>query len=194
MFQRVEFVRFPYANFDEGFIMVSNPDILDSVSLAADAIVTNGEFRRWLIQQTKFSKHALNAISLSECQKKNRSGNAKNWWQDYWIVSNECSCKKCDGRPTDFLCIFKTPDDFRFAIHAKIVSDYSNLTVEMAEGYRQRAECWKGQSNPPDTIVPHHEATTMLICRKDYAPKGPGVMTCFDSVLYIEDIASKLAI
>ncbi len=174
--------------------MVNNPNILECVSLAADAIVANGEFRKWLIQQTKFSEHALNANSLSECQKKKRAANAKNWWQDYWIVSDKCSCRECDGRPTDFLCVFEVDDDFKFAIHAKIVRDHSNVTVEMTEGYRQRAECWKGRSNTPDTIVPHHEATTMLICRKDYAPKSPSVKTCFDSVLYIEDIASKLVI
>lgn len=193
MFQRVEFVRFPYASFDEVFIMVSNPDILDGVSLAADAIVTNGEFRRWLIQQTKFSKHAVNAISLSECQKKSRSPNAKNWWQDYWIVSNECSCKKCDGRPTDFLCIFKTPDDFRFAIHAKIVRDHSNLTLKMAQGYRQRAECWKSSSKTADTIVAHNEATTLLISRKGYTPKDPSVTANFERFVHIEDIMAELA-
>ncbi|MDF1732874.1 MAG: hypothetical protein P1U49_15305 [Minwuia sp.] len=182
----------PYADIDEGFVMVNKPDILECVSLAADAIVANGEFRKWLIQQTNFSEHAPNATSLSECQKKTRASNAKNWWQDYWILSESCSCQKCDGRPTDFFCVFETPHDFRFAIHAKIVRDHSNLTVEMAGGYRQRAECWKDQSNTPSTIVPHNEATTILICRKDYSPKGPSVMTYFDRVLYIEDIVAKL--
>lgn len=155
--------------------------------LVAGAIEKNSEFKTWFLQQTPFAKYAQAASVLNKCQKEKRTDSATNWWRYHFVEKGNCFCGNCGGGPTDFLCIFQTTADFRFALHIKVAA--SSGESDFAKAYKLRANCWKGRDTmTPEAIVPHDDAATMLWCKQSEPLKTSN----FDSALSFCEIVTKI--
>jgi hypothetical protein len=127
----------------------------------ADALAENAQFRRWLLSRTKFHDVALEARLLHEEIISRRSRGTKYWWRSHY--SEVCRCVGCRGQETDLLAIFETSSGDRFALHVEVKhpGDRFDDKKEQAAAYPVRARCWV--NNPPKSVLPHRDATTMVL-------------------------------
>jgi hypothetical protein len=127
----------------------------------ASALVTDAAFRAWVIAQTVFASFASDARLLHEEMKQRRSAISQNWWRSHFTES--CRCAGCSGKETDLLAIFETATGFRFALHIEVKHPADKFKSDgiQSRGYPIRASCWA--ANPPQNVVRHHQATTVLL-------------------------------
>lgn len=155
----------------------------------ADALVNDGAFRRWVLQQTKFASDADGAEVLHEQMRARRSSASATWWRSHFTEA--CRCPGCSGQETDLLAIFGRQSGNAFALHCEVKQPTDNFPVgkDQAASYLLRARCWIGK--PPKAIVPHADAQTLLLCSKhrlsDYAPDA----SKFNVVMTFEDIGER---
>ncbi len=155
----------------------------------ADGLIQDLNFRIWLIEQTRFAKFSKNANLLNSEQKAKRSRKARNWWASYWVSHSGCACLQCGERETDLLAIFSTPNDFRFALHIEVKSPSDKFRDGQAKDYGLRAKCWAGRKNSPQTVLPHNEASTILVCSNEFASLNSGEADQFDTVITFEALS-----
>lgn len=155
----------------------------------ADALVASADFRRWVLSQTKFAARAEGARLLHEEMLKARSRNVKSWWRSHF--SEKCTCPGCHGQETDMLAIFEDEGGERFALHVEVKhpGDHFKEKGDQAEAYPMRARCWAAK--PPAKVLPHSDATTMLLCSASRLCDYEHHLGHFGSVLTFETVAGQ---
>lgn len=159
----------------------------------ADGIVENDSFRRWLISKTKFSSSAEDARSLWKEQLARRTRGTPHWWRHYFVGKGSCACKQCGERETDILAVLENADGLRFALHVEVKSPRDKLSIDQARKYKARSECWSGRERAPRTVLPHDQATTMLVCSSEFANAEKSKVSEFDVVVRFDEIAQHLS-
>jgi hypothetical protein len=154
------------------------------------ALVFNPHFRTWLLAQTKFAAHAAHARLLSDEMFALRTSGAANWWVSHYQL--KCDCFGCiGGKETDLLAVFEGKSGFRFALHFEIKrpGDQFISAKQQPAAYKTRAMCWIVKS--PTTVLPHHDAATVLIC-SPLRLRNYGLHAAeFDNVITVEEIAVR---
>ena len=125
----------------------------------AAALVSNPEFRTWVLSRTRFGQRASGARLLHE-EMLARRGKAANWWRSHY--THKCTCDGCSGRETDLLAVFELSDGRRVAIHFEVKQPTDVFHAGQGHSYALRAACWA--ANPPRAVVAHDDATTILLC------------------------------
>ena len=156
----------------------------------ANTLERNAEFRSWVLRQTKFAESAESARLLHDEMRSKRSAVSATWWRSHF--TEKCRCPGCSGQETDILAIFEAiPAGTRFALHIEVKQppDTFPSQKDQAAHYALRAQCWAASA--PGAVLPHSDATTMLLCSKsklaEFAPHLPK----FGSVITYEDIATR---
>jgi hypothetical protein len=129
----------------------------------AEALKTNAVFREWILEHTKFKASAGDALLLDKEMMAKRSKGAANWWVSHH--HGACDCFGCKGgKETDLLAVFGAQTGLRFALHFEFKNPKDKFirAKRQPEAYRLRAECWA--KTPPNAVLPHHEAETVLVC------------------------------
>jgi hypothetical protein len=152
----------------------------------AERLVGDDHFRTWLLKQTKFAPFAKEARLLHEEMAAKRSKVAKTWWRSHFTES--CRCSGCSGQETDLLAVFENAAGERFALHFEVKNNEDDFHSErQAASYRVRAQCWIVK--PPNKVLPHKDAATVLLCARKNLKKHGTHKDYFDTVITFEDIA-----
>lgn len=152
----------------------------------ANALVTDGAFRSWVLKQTKFASLADNSRLMHNEMQAQRSAGSATWWRSHF--TEKCRCQGCSGQETDILAIFEAPGS-RFGLHFEVKhpTDKFPTKRDQAANYALRAKCWS--TSAPKSVVPHSDAATVLLCSSlklmAYAPH----LAKFGNVITFEDIA-----
>ena len=155
----------------------------------ARTLVEDQNFRTWVLKQTRFSNYADEARLLHKDMKAMRSPSAETWWRSHY--TEKCRCQGCSGQETDLLAIFGV-GPARFALHFEIKrpGDKFSRTKDQARNYGLRAHCWT--KTPPSAVLPHHDASTLLIFseaqREEFLPH----IAKFDTSFTFEDASMVL--
>ncbi|WP_341991864.1 hypothetical protein [Azorhizobium sp. AG788] len=155
----------------------------------ANALVADPDFRAWVLRQTKFSGCAETVVLLHEEMKAKRSKISETWWRSHF--TERCRCQGCSGQETDLLALFDSGAGSRFAVHFEIKQpkDKFSTKKDQATNYTLRAACWT--TNPPDAVLPHTDASTVLVCcasrLADYAPH----LSKFGAVITFQEITKS---
>jgi hypothetical protein len=152
----------------------------------AGALVSDPDFRKWVLAQTRFAKYD-DAELLAEKMLQKRSKGASNWWASHFQF-RACDCSGCvGGKETDLLAVFEK-DGYRFALHFEVKrpGDTFKPGKQQPEDYRTRAECWVRKA--PRTVLDHQDAETILICDPGRLPGFSTYATQFDRVITIQEI------
>jgi hypothetical protein len=154
--------------------------------LFADALVTDRAFRSWVLKQTCFSRFADEALPLHDEMLARRGKNVTTWWRSHY--SEKCRCEGCSGQETDILAIFEAADERRFALHVEVKqpTDRFPPLKDQAANYGLRAKCWAASA--PRAVLPHSDATTMLLCSRSKLREYASHIPRFGSVITFEDI------
>lgn len=149
----------------------------------AEALVTNPEFRHWLLTRTRFSKFS-DARVLHEEMFARRSPSASDWWRSHFTET--CRCQGCSGHQTDIFAVFES-SGVRFGLHFEVKNpaDYFHRD-EQAQDYRLRAACWT--KHAPKRVLPHDKASTVLIFSESARDKFSAHLTHFDTLITFEQI------
>lgn len=153
----------------------------------ANALADDPAFRSWVLQRTKFADFAEEARLLHEEMKAQRSGSSATWWRSHF--TERCRCPGCSGQETDILAIFEATAGMRFGVHFEVKhpADRFPTKKDQATNYALRAKCWA--TTAPKAIVPHSDATTVLLCSasklREYAQHLPK----FGAVITFEEVA-----
>lgn len=152
----------------------------------ADALVNNSTFRTWVLMRTKFANLADDARLLNEEMKKQRSAVAQTWWRSHF--TEKCRCFGCRGQETDLLAIFEGAEQKRFALHFEVKhpGDQFKVGGHQAEAYPVRAKCWTEKA--PPNVLPHSDATVILLCSSDQLKKFSPHTDSFASVITFEEV------
>jgi hypothetical protein len=154
----------------------------------AEGLVNDPVFRSWVLRQTKFAVFANEARPLHREMHSKRSPGTKYWWRSHFTEA--CRCFGCSGQETDLLAIFETATGLRFALHVEVKQpgDRFDKKPNQAAAYPVRALCWATNGKTPARVLPHTEATTVLLCSElkleDYAAH----VGHFETVITFEDI------
>jgi hypothetical protein len=151
----------------------------------ADALANDPAFRHWVLQQTEFASFAAGARLLHE-EMKERRGVSQNWWRSHYTEA--CRCDGCSGKETDLLAVFETETGFRFALHIEVKHPWDRFKGDgvQSKGYPLRAKCWT--ENPPAAVLPHHQATTVLLCSSDKTGEYFPHLQHFKTLITFEEI------
>lgn len=155
----------------------------------ANALVTDPAFRTWVLRRTRFAVFADEAHLLQDEMRAKRSKQAATWWRSHF--TEKCRCQGCRGQETDLLAIFETATGSRFGLHIEVKQPLDKFPREkdQAANYALRAGCWV--SSAPKNVVPHTDATTVLLCSAtklaEYEPHLPK----FGAVITFEEIAGE---
>jgi hypothetical protein len=151
----------------------------------AEGLVSNAVLRSWVLHRTEFAEFADEARLLHREMLAVRSAGARNWWQSHYTEA--CRCAGCRGQETDLLAIFETEARQRLAIHFEVKhprDDFKKPT--QAACYAIRAQCWV--NSPPNRVLPHHRATTALLCSASRLPDYAPHLRHFQTVVTFEDV------
>ena len=152
----------------------------------AEALVSDPNFRSWLLRQTKFAEFAGNARLMDREMKAKRSASAQSWWRSHY--TEKCRCDGCGGRETDLLAIFEAAKGVRFALHVEVKQPNDKFDPDKRQGerYSVRAQCWARKA--PAAVLPHTMAATMLLFseskRHEYSPH----LAHFGTLITFEDV------
>jgi hypothetical protein len=150
----------------------------------ANALVEDPSFRAWVLRKTKFADIGDGARILNDEMMALR--NATTYWRSHF--TERCRCQGCSGQETDLLAIFEGTTGIRFALHFEVKhpGDKFPTNKDQAANYTLRAKCWV--DNPPQSVLPHDDATTVLLCSAskltEYARHWPK----FGSVITFEEL------
>jgi hypothetical protein len=152
----------------------------------ADALVSNSQFRAWLLSRTKFAEFATTACLLDQEMLAKRSKGAKSWWASHF--TEMCRCAGCRGQETDLLAIFETEEAFRFALHIEVKhpGDKFQMGGTQAASYPIRAACWAGKA--PSRVLRHSAATAVLLYSSDKAKEYESHLPHFESRITFQEI------
>jgi hypothetical protein len=170
----------------------------------ARAIVTQPEFRAWLLRRTKVASIARDLCPMPKLQATKRNTKDQKRW--YWFnhfCRDTCSCQveqwlPEDGRrtETDILIIFKEPTGSRIALHIEVKPPGEGWDDKkrkwQAETYRRRAECWA--TNPemrPPTVLEHRNFVTLLACGTNLRDDPRNKL--FDDYFVHDEIAEQIS-
>jgi hypothetical protein len=152
----------------------------------ANALVNDSAFCIWVLKQTEFAELADNARLLHREMKLHRSAIAQNWWRSHF--SETCRCLGCSGKETDILAIFESDTGLRVALHIEVKHPGDTFKKDglQAAGYPKRAACWADQA--PSNVLPHHQASTMLLFSAQNARKYETHLAHFKTLITFESI------
>jgi hypothetical protein len=153
----------------------------------ANALVIDPAFRSWILRRTKFAAFAEGARLLHNEMRSQRSEDSATWWRSHF--TEKCRCQGCSGQETDILAIFEAATGVRFALHFEVKQPADKFPTNRDQGanYALRAKCWA--TSAPKSVVPHSDATTVLLCSTlKLAEYGPH-LSKFGSVITFEEIA-----
>jgi hypothetical protein len=149
----------------------------------ANALVIDRGFRSWVLRKTKFADFAEQARLLDKEMLAKRSKGTKYWWRHHYHT--KCPCFGCRGkeeskesRETDIFAVFEAAPEDCFALHIEVKYPGDKFSKkEQAPAYRHRAKCWATPGKTPEKVLPHNDATTMLLFseaqRGGFAPYIP---------------------
>lgn len=163
----------------------------------ADALLTDGEFRRWFLGGTRFADCAFDAVPLADQPKKERTTpDARKWFWFNCFCGTACECKVETGIETDIFIVFQSPDQSRFALHIEVKGDKEGLEPGQAESYCRRGRCWASEKalRPqavPKWIPPYDDFVTVLICG-DSQISDQRIFK-FDAVVFHKDIEQRIS-
>ena len=160
----------------------------------AQAILESSGFRQWLLAGTKHECSALLARPIGEIQGSLRSPAMKNpYWFNYWCAKDsECTCRVGTGIETDILLVLDCANRRKLGLHIEIKRPGEQLGDGQAEAYPRRAACWANPNTRPNTVVPHHDFLTMLICGREL---GSDVrLKFFDKVVFHDEVAQRIKV
>ncbi len=151
----------------------------------ADALASNQIFRAWVLSRTKFAELADSARVLDREMVTRRS--ARYWWRSHYTES--CRCFGCSGQETDMFAIFEARTGLRFALHVEVKhpGDKFNPQGHQAASYPVRAKCWV--ERPPKAVLPHQDATTVLLYSVSKIDEFSPHLSHFDSAITFEYVA-----
>ena len=156
---------------------------LRSVS-GVNALVEDPSFRTWVLRQTKFADFAEGARILHEEMMAQR--NATTYWRSHF--TEKCRCQGCSGQETDILAVIEGTTGTRFALHFEVKHprDKFPTNKDQAANYALRAKCWV--DNPPHSVLPHDDATTVLLCSASKLREYARHLPKFGSVITFEEV------
>ena len=155
----------------------------------ARALVESQDFRGWVLSRTQFAPYAAEATLLHTEMKARRSASAETWWRSHF--TEKCRCRGCSGQETDLLAIFDARR-VRFALHLEIKrpGDKFPRNKDQAQNYGLRALCWA--RTPPYSVLPHHDADTMLIFSESQREEFSPHLEKFGRYLTFEEVGKAL--
>lgn len=159
----------------------------------ANALIADGEFRRWFFRQTPYSNDARDANILVDEHRNLRSPTIKNpfWFNCFCGKDSRCGCKIGSGIETDILLIFEFASSRRLGLHIEIKPPGSALHLGQAESYPRRAACWADPSTRPRTVPRHDNFMTAIVC-----PRGlqwDRSHRTFDLITHHHEVAAHLS-
>lgn len=154
----------------------------------AGALASDPAFRSWVLRQTKFASFADEASLLHEAMRAKRGKSTATWWRSHF--TEKCRCQGCSGQETDILAIFEVADGTRFALHIEVKqpTDRFPATKDQAANYALRADCWV--KTPPKAVLPHSDATTLLLCSASKLREYAAHLPKFGTVLTFEEVSA----
>jgi hypothetical protein len=153
----------------------------------ARGLAENRAFREWVLSRTEFSQMS-NARLLASEMLAWRANPSAEWWRFHF--TEKCRCAGCSGKETDILAIFESPSAIRFALHFEVKhpNDRFKSYGVQSRGYPIRAQCW--MSNPPANVLPHHNASTVLLFSEQKRGEFAEHLAHFKTLITFEDIKS----
>lgn len=88
------------------------------------------------------------------------------------------------------LAVFEVEDGYRFAVHVEVKAPGDDFGLLQAVDYGRRARCWAGEGRAPGTVLPHHDATTVLCSERAFAERRRAEVALFETMVFFEDIAA----
>jgi hypothetical protein len=158
-------------------------------SAFANALASDNQFAVWVLRKTKFANLAVDSRLLHEEMWARRT--ATTWWRSHF--NPKCGCFGCvGGKETDLLAIFEARSKARFALHIEVKHDKDKFTKgrNQAAAYPVRAQCWATVA-PPQSVLPHTEASTALLCSRNNLKKLAPDLPFFDTVFTFEDVGAE---
>jgi hypothetical protein len=157
----------------------------------AEALVSNAEFRTWLLSRTMFSDFAATARLMDQEMLAKRSKAATSWWASHFTES--CRCAGCRGQETDLLAIFEAEHAFRFALHVEVKHPRDKFKQDgtQAASYPIRAVCWASNGAAPPKVLPHSAATAVLLYSSGKAIEYAPHLSHFATLITLEEIADR---
>lgn len=155
----------------------------DQLNLAfAEMIAESAEFRRWVIEKTKFAGAGTSSKLLREEQAAARS--AKYWWRHWWCFVPEVGAES----ETDiFLAFEESNSKKRFALHFENKIENSTFQPNQAESYDCRARHML--TNTKSATLRCTEFDTILIAPASFHAAYEGQCAHFGCFIAHEEIA-----
>ena len=152
----------------------------------ADALLNDAAFRDWFVGRTKLADLGPARV-LADDMKARRSKAAADWWRSHY--SEKCRCDGCRGQETDMLVVLEFDGGERAALHIEVKQPTDVFKTGQGRAYAARAACWIKQ--PPNAIVPHTKATTLLLCLGSRLQSFGAEPQEFDTLVTFEDIEGR---
>ncbi len=170
----------------------------------ADALTNDASFRAWVLRQTKFKDFADEARPLDREMQAKRSKTKGPYWSSWNrgntrcnICSYSCSVGSveeidpgCD-KETDIFVIFETGKGLRVSLHAEVKQPRDRFSEGQAAGYPVRAKCWATAGKTPKHVLPHTDATTILLFSETNRAKFARDIPHFDLNITFEAIEAN---
>lgn len=130
----------------------------------AEALVSDAEFRRYVLSRSEFAEFA-DARILNKEIASHRSNATAEWWRFHF--TEKCRCNGCSGKETDIFTVFESATGMRFAIHFEIKQPKDKFKADgiQSRGYPLRAKCWADKA--PAKVLKHHKASTGIFFSED---------------------------
>ncbi len=156
----------------------------------AAALEQSDDFRSFVLNKTKFCDDSHDAQLLKQEQLKKRSKNTSFWSRHPYCERTSCPYASCGE--TDLLAVFELSSQKRFAIHFEIKQPTDKGHETQPERYSGRMQCWSDFNTRPQSILPHGDAASIVVCGTSFAEKAPEWVGIFDTLITTEELATHL--
>ncbi len=135
-------------------------------------------FRRWILANSRFSRHSDTARLLRDEQARARES-ARHWWKHWWSYMPDGTSSE-----TDIFAVFEIDGGRRFALDIENKPAHGKIELRQAADYRRRAVLW---ANDP-RYLNYEDFETVLIAPAAFIAAHGVCVSEFDRSLAYEAI------